>query len=120
MWYDYERPAHLGPRTFVCRPDGTEVFTRSDDKCGDFPEAGSTPCEGCKGGIWGWFSTGCCCPCGNKWSGVCPQLPDGCYQCIKSLTWLLQDKYTLGACNEANSNCVTCDSKGVYLAKSCP
>jgi hypothetical protein len=116
MEYDYVRPAHLGARTFVCRQDGTEVFTRSDDKCGDDYNQGWYPCTGCTG----WFSTGCCCTCGTKWSGVCPQLPDGCYQCIKRTEWLFKTVYKLGACNTADANCVTCDSKGVYLAKSCP
>jgi hypothetical protein len=118
MEYDYDRPAHLGPRTFVCREDGTEVFTRSDDKCGDDRNQGWYPCKGCSG--WGWFSTGCCCTCGTKWSGVCPPLPDGCYQCIRTTEWFFRTVYKLGACNAADANCVTCDSNGVFLAKSCP
>lgn len=120
MEYDYDRPAHLGARTFVCRQDGTEVFTRSDDTCGDDYNQGWYPCTGCKGLLFGWFSSGCCCTCGTKWSGVCPQLPDGCYQCIETRNWFFQKVYKLGACNAADANCVTCDSKGAFLAKSCP
>jgi hypothetical protein len=116
--YDYT----AGPAPYLCRPDGSEKFTRDDDGCPDDSNQGWVPCPCLSFSFFN--SNKCCCTCGTQWSlqGTCPKLPDGCFPCTKS--GFLKVTYTVlkpGGCDPATtSNCYTCDSKGNYLAKTCP
>jgi hypothetical protein len=102
MDYDYLS----GVCTLLCRTDKSKVFAR-DDQCPD--DALHVRRQ--------YY-----CACGTKRTGPCPELPDGCCPCIKTVrrdrSGIRQQLlYARGACGPAASNRVTCDSKGVFLAR---